>query len=86
LGRVADPGPRSFPEYGKFDAWGEKLSEEENFSPDSDWMPKVVMIAKNTFVWLNQLSKQYGRQIERLDQIPDETLDQLASWVSPVYG
>jgi len=74
------PGPTVVPEYGKLDAWGEKLSEEENFSPDSDWMPKVVMMAKNSFVWLNQLSKEYGRQIERLDQIPDETLDQLASW------
>ncbi len=74
------PGPTVVPEYGKLDAWGEKLSEEENFSPDSDWMPKVVMIAKNSFVWLNQLSREFGRQIERLDQIPDETLDQLASW------
>ena len=74
------PGPTQVPEYGKVDAWGEKLSEEENFSPDSDWMPKVVMMAKNSFVWLNQLSREFGRQIERLDQIPDETLDQLASW------
>ena len=80
IGTGGGPGPTVVPEYGKFDPWGEKLSEEENFSPDSDWMPKVVMIAKNSFVWLNQLSKQYGRQIERLDQIPDETLDQLASW------
>jgi len=54
--------------------------EVERFSPDSDWMPRVVMIAKNTFVWLNQLSKQYQRPIERLDQVPDETLDQLARW------
>lgn len=38
------------------------------------------MIAKNSFVWLNQLSRQFGRQIDRLDQIPDETLDQLANW------
>ena len=80
IGAGGGPGPTVVPEYGKYDPWGEKLSEEENFSPDSDWMPKVVMIAKNSFVWLNQLSKQYGRQIERLDQIPDETLDQLASW------
>jgi len=76
IGAGGEPGPTIVPEYGK----GEKLSEEENFSPDSDWMPKVVMIAKNSFVWLNQLSKEFGRQIERLDQIPDETLDQLASW------
>ena len=80
IGAGGGPGPTVVPEYGKLDAWGEKLSEEENFSPDSDWMPKVVMIAKNSFVWLNQLSRQYDRQIDRLDQIPDETLDQLASW------
>ncbi len=80
VGAGGGPGPTIVPEYGKFDPWGQKLSEEENFSPDSDWMPRVVMMAKNSFVWLNQLSKQYGRQIERLDQIPDETLDQLSNW------
>ena len=80
IGAGGGPGPTVVPDYSKVDPWGEKLSEEENFSPDSDWMPKVVMIAKNSFVWLNQLSRQFGRQIERLDQIPDETLDQLASW------
>src|SRR5690606_21605052 len=40
----------------------------------------VVMMAKNTFVWLNQLSREYQRPIDRLDQVPDETLDQLAHW------
>ena len=49
IGAGGGAGPTVVPEYGKFDAWGEKLSEEENFSPDSDWMPKVVMLAKNTF-------------------------------------
>jgi hypothetical protein len=52
--------------------------EYERFSPDVDWMPNVVMIAKSTYVWLAQLSRQYGRAIERLDQIPDEELDLLA--------
>jgi len=56
------------------------LTEEENFSPDSDWMPKTVMIAKNTYVWLYQLSQEYQREIKHLDQIPDEELDKLASW------
>lgn len=56
------------------------LENIENYSPDSDWMPKVVMMAKNSFVWLNQLSRQYGREIKHLDQIPDETLDELARW------
>ncbi len=57
-----------------------ELENIENYSPDSDWMPKVVMMAKNSFVWLNQLSRQYGREIKHLDQIPDETLDELAQW------
>jgi glycosidase len=53
--------------------------EPENFTPDQDWMPRVVMIAKNVYVWLDQLSKQYEREITRLDQVPDEELDQLQS-------
>lgn len=56
------------------------LYEPENFTPDVEWMPNVVLLAKNTFVWLAQLSKKYGRHIHRLDQIPDEELDQLARW------
>ena len=52
--------------------------EYERFSPDRDWMPSLVLIAKNTYVWLDQLSKQYGRPMTRLDQIPDEELDILA--------
>src|SRR5271170_1407723 len=51
--------------------------EYERFSPDVEWMPNVVLIAKSTFVWLHQLSLQYGRSITRLDQIPDEELDKL---------
>ncbi len=54
--------------------------EIERFSPDSDWMPSVVLMAKNIYVWLDQLSKQYQQNIYRLDQIPDEELDRLALW------
>ncbi|MCK9424808.1 MAG: alpha-amylase family glycosyl hydrolase [Ignavibacteriaceae bacterium] len=54
--------------------------EPEQFTQDIDWMPRVVMLAKNIFVWLDQLSKKYQRDIFRLDQIPDEELDRLASW------
>ena len=54
--------------------------EYERFSPDSEWMPNVVMLAKNTYVWLSQLSKAYGREIKYLSQIPDEALDMLANW------
>ncbi len=43
-------------------------------------MPNVVLIAKTIYVWLDQLPKKYGRDITRLDQIPDEELDLLARW------
>jgi glycosidase len=52
--------------------------EPERYSPDLEWMPRLVLMAKNTYVWLDQLSKRYGRSIIRLDQIPDEELDVLA--------
>ncbi len=54
--------------------------ETENFSPDREWMPNLVMLAKNAYVWLDQLSRKYQRAINRLDLIPDEELDQLAQW------
>ena len=52
--------------------------EYERFSQDKDWMPRLVLVAKNSYVWLDQLSKWYQRPITRLDQIPDEELDALA--------
>lgn len=54
--------------------------ELEKFTEDIEWMPRVVMMAKNAPVWLFQLSKKYGREIKTLAQIPDEELDQLAKW------
>ncbi len=54
--------------------------EPENFTPDREWMPNLVLIAKNAFVWLDQLSKKYGRQIATLDQVPDEELELLKSY------
>jgi glycosidase len=50
------------------------LNEYEAFSADQAWMPTVVLMAKSTYVWLEQLSKKYGRHIHRLDHIPDEEL------------
>jgi glycosidase len=52
----------------------------ERFSEDLDWMPRVVMIAKNAYVWLDQLSKRTGRELRHLDQVPDEELDRLSGW------
>ncbi|HNS15231.1 MAG TPA: alpha-amylase family glycosyl hydrolase [Syntrophorhabdaceae bacterium] len=51
--------------------------EPEHFTPDSEWMPRLVLIAKNIYVWLDQLSKKYQRHITRLDGVPDEELDAL---------
>ena len=53
-------------------------NEYERFSQDRDWMPRVVLLAKTTYVWLDQLSKRYGRWIHRLDEIPDEELEALS--------
>ncbi|MBN2533758.1 MAG: alpha-amylase [Spirochaetales bacterium] len=55
-------------------------TEYERFSADKEWMPKLVLIAKHTLVWLDQLSAKYHRAITKLDQIPDEELDILAGW------
>ncbi len=85
------PGPVMLPVYGPgaqqaslalFGAAGGAMSrapepEPENFSADLDWMPDLVLIAKNSYVWLDQLSKKYQRPITRLDQIPDAELDAL---------
>ncbi len=70
------PGPAKVLEFG-----GLGLdAEAEHYSADRDWMPRLVMLAKSTYVWLDQLSRQYQRPITRLNEIPDEELDTLASW------
>ncbi len=75
--RFLGPGPALVPYYGP----GVGLYDEpERFSMDRDWMPRVVLIAKSVHVWLDQLSRKYGRSITHLDQIPDEELDILARW------
>jgi glycosidase len=56
---------------------GGEYAEYERYSLDKDWMPRLVLIAKNSYVWLEQLSRKYGRWIKTLDQIPDEELDLL---------
>jgi glycosidase len=66
------PGPSEAYTYGYLE------NEYERFSPDQEWMPRTVLMAKSTLVWLFQLSQKYDREINRLDQIPDEELDELA--------
>ena len=52
-----------------------EYQEYEQYSPDKDWMPRLVLLAKNSYVWLEQLSRKHQRWIKTLDQIPDEELD-----------
>jgi glycosidase len=54
--------------------------EFERYSTDLEWMPRLVLIAKNIYVWMDQLSKKYQRSITKLNDIPDEELDRLAAW------
>jgi len=68
------PGEAQPPDYASLEG------EVERFSPDAEWMPHTVMIAKSTLVWLDQLARRYGRAIARLDQVPDEELDRLAAF------
>jgi glycosidase len=70
------PGPVEVPVY----QFAGLEVEPEQFTPDRDWMPRLVLIAKNAYVWLEQLSQAYRRPIATLDQVPDEELDKLARW------
>ncbi len=70
------PGPVEVPAFGPA---GDGDHEPEAYSADLDWMPSVVLLAKNVYVWLHQLSQQYGREIRTLDAIPDDELDLLAA-------
>jgi glycosidase len=74
-GGGAGHGPTEAPSFGTGAA-----DEPEAFSSDSAWMPRVVLQAKSTYVWLDQLSRTYGREIRTLDAIPDEELEILARW------
>jgi glycosidase len=66
------PGPSEVYEFGGLEG------DPERYTWDRDWMPRLVLMAKNAYVWLDQLSRLYGREITRLDEVPDEELDRLA--------
>lgn len=57
--------------------WTTNPGDPEAYSRDQDWMPELVLIAKNTYVWLAQLSESYEREIRRLDDIPEEEFQRL---------
>ncbi|HEY8836272.1 MAG TPA: alpha-amylase family glycosyl hydrolase, partial [Dehalococcoidia bacterium] len=76
-GGAADSGDADAAALHGFSSVFSGEAEVERFSQDLDWMPRVVLMAKSTYVWLDQLSRKYQRNIYRLDQIPDEELDAL---------
>jgi len=79
--RRRESGKQQWPTAGgtaQVPTFGDPAHEYEKFSPDTAWMPTAVLVAKSTYVWLAQLSRQYGRAITRLDEIPDEALATLA--------
>ena len=53
-------------------------AEPGAFSPDLEWMPRVVLLAKSTHVWFGQLARTYGRSVTNLADVPDAELDRLA--------
>lgn len=74
------PATPPVPRYTYEEMKGVGLLDLEKFTSDIDWMPNVVILAKNVYVWLDQLSSKYKRSITKLDEIPDEELDMLARW------
>ncbi len=71
--RFDGPGISAVPDFK-----AEEYEEEpEKFSADLDWMPNVVILAKNIYVWLDQLSRKYSENFYHLNHIPDEELDRL---------
>jgi len=80
--RRRESGTQQWPalaSHSEVPTFGDPSHEYEKFSVDVAWMPTAVLIAKSTYVWLAQLSRKYSRAIDRLDQIPDEDIDALAS-------
>ncbi len=78
LHRAPEYGPPPVLTFGGSEAGS--FAEPAAFSRDADWMSNVVLIAKSTYVWLDQLSKRHGRPVRTLADIPDEELDRLAAW------
>ncbi len=72
------PGPALVPDYKRARLRSEvEMEEPERFSDDRDWMPRAVVLAKNAYVWLEQLCRKYQAPIYSLDKVPDAELDEL---------
>ena len=49
-------------------------------SSDSPWMRELVLLAKIVPVWLAELSRRFGREMHRLDEIPEEEIARIAGF------
>ncbi len=72
---LSGPGPSPMPLFGT----GDGSDAPAAFTADTDWMTTSVLLAKSIYVWLDQLSSQYQRDISTLSDIPEEELARLAS-------
>ncbi len=72
----------AFPQDPLGDSLASYQTEQDsvNFSADLAWMPNVILLAKNIYVWLDQLSKEYQASIFHLDHIPDQELEKISDW------
>jgi len=77
LARSPEYGPPPVMEFAGAD-W--LRAEPVAFSRDADWMSNAVLIAKSTYVWMDQLSRRHGYEIRTLADIPVQELDRLARW------
>ena len=92
--RGAGPGPVEMPDFSGFVHQAPQIDQTvqatetaevtatstraNRLSEDSPWMSNLVLVAKQTHVWLHQLSAEFGRPIRRLDEIPEASLATLA--------
>ena len=72
-GPPGPPGPAPVPDAAALRG----DAEIEAFSADADWMPGVVMVAKNAYVWLDQLARWRGLEVRTLADVPDAALAEL---------
>jgi len=77
--RFGGGGPGGGDRRGEAPSFAGADSEAERFSRDREWMPRLVLLSKSTYVWLDQLSRRHGREIRTLDAIPDDELATIAA-------
>jgi len=82
--RQEEERPRAATRPGAGEAESPKLaaggdSGEARFASERDWMPELVLLAKNVRVWLSQLSDEFDREIGTRQDIPVEALERIAN-------